>query len=187
MFYGEEYRDQIRTTIKNVGYTYFLSETFFELFERKSFGVSLKDQRVIRYYLKYLKKLKFRYDGIHVLDALEAEILETLIVKSAFDHKTLIYSNFLEFLSCDVPVYSLMIEEGEDFFYKSIFLPIFVINLEIIIHELNHAIMIDAEATTEEEIMMPNLFIVEECEELFNDYIANLVLKNYYDAKSPLP
>ena len=110
-FYGEEYRSQIKYTIENIKYTYFLSES----------------------------------------------------------------------------IYSVASDAEEQNFYKSILLPIFVIDLEIIIHEINHALMIDVIATTKEKVIMPSLFTAEECDELFNDYIAHLVLEEYFKLKAPIP
>ena len=187
VFYGEEYYSQIENTIKNINYTYFLSESLFKLLEKKSYGISQKDQRVVQYYIKYLKSLGFKCKGVSDIDKLELESLQSFVIKSPFDEESLRYSNFLELLSCDCPVYSIISDEEEQNFYKSILLPIFIIDLEVIIHEINHALMIDAVATTSEEIVMPNLFLVEECEELFNDYIANLVLEQYILLKAPVP
>lgn len=186
MFYGEEYSEQIKRTIQNIKYTYFLSESYFELVEKRSFGISARDQRIIRYYIKYLHGLDIKFQGVRDISFLEEMLYDTLIVKSFFDKETLLYCNFLEFLKDDVPVYSVIADINENNF-KVIFLPIFIINLEIIIHEINHALMIDVIATTEDEFIMPNLFITEACEEIFNDYIAHLVLQNYFKLKAPFP
>ena len=184
-FYGEEYHGKIASVISNMHYTYFISESILALLNKRSFGISHKCQRVAQYYIKYLNSLKLK--GINDIDELEKEILNKLIAKSSFDNDMLLHANFLEFLSSDYPIYTVICDQEEKNYYKSIFLPIFVINLEVIIHEINHALMIDAIAFTDEEIIMPNLFITQESEELFNHYIADLVLEQYLKEKFPIP
>lgn len=186
MFYGEEYSEQIKWTIQNIKYTYFLSESYFELLEKSSFGISARSKRIMHYYVKYLHSLGIKYQSIGDIFLLEELLYDALIVKSSFDKETLLYCNFLRVLEDDAPVYSVVEDINENYF-KAIFLPLFIINLEIIIHEINHALMIDAVATIEDEVIMPYLFINGTCEELFNDYIAHLVLQNYFKLKAPIP
>lgn len=186
-FYGKQYQEQIKNTIKSIYFTYFLSLDFFKLVDIKSLCLSKKDQRSIIYYLHYLNKFYTQIKGINDLEGLEKAALKKVIVKSAFSDQRLINSNFLEYLSNDVPMYFIIADEEEEHFYKSIFLPLLVIDLETIIHEINHALMIDIMAVTEEEFVMPSLFITEACEELINDYIARLVLKEYIQMKAPIP
>ena len=47
---------------------------------------------------------------------------------------------------------------------KYIFLSIFAINLEVIIHEINHSLMIDVVALVNDEDIIPNLFLNVECD-----------------------
>ena len=53
-FYGEEYRSQIKYTIENIKYTYFLSESMFQVIKNRSCGVSHKDYHIVKYYIQYL-------------------------------------------------------------------------------------------------------------------------------------
>ena len=186
-FYGKEYHEQIKNTIKSIYFTYFLSLDFLKLVDIKSMCLSKKDQRSIIYYLHYLNKFYTQIKGFNEIEGLEQAALKKVIVKSAFSDQKLIANNFLEYLFNDVPMYFIIADEEEEHFYKSIFLPLLVIDLEIIIHEINHALMIDVMAVTEEELIMPNLFITEACEELINDYIARLVLEEYINLKAPIP
>lgn len=186
-FYGEEYQSQIKYTIENIKYTYFLSESMFQVIKNRSCGVSHKDYHIVKYYIQYLRKIDFKFNGIEDLDKLEQKVLNAFIVKSSLDKNMWQYAHFLELLESDCPVYSVASDAEEQNFYKSILLPIFVIDLEIIIHEINHALMIDVIATTKEKVIMPSLFTTEECDELFNDYIAHLVLEEYFKLKAPIP
>lgn len=184
-FYGEEYEDKIKDVIFNILYTFFISESFFNILKKKSFGISHKTQKVAQYNKRYLSSLQLK--KIVDKNKLEKEVLNKLIVASNIDDYMLLCANILELLSSDSPIYTVIADSEEQNFYKSIFLPIFVINLQVIIHEINHAIMIDAIAITEEEVIMPNLFITKEGEELFNHYIANLILEQYLKEKFPIP
>lgn len=153
----------------------------------KNFHLSKKDQRSINYYLHYLNNFYTQIKCMNNIEELEQAALKKVIVKSAFDVQRLINSNFLEYLSCDVPIYFIIADEEKKHFDKSIFLPLFVIDLEIIIHEINHALMIDIMAVTEEEFIMPSLFLTEASEELVNDYIARIVLEEYIRIKASIP
>ena len=184
-YYGEKYFSKISFVISNMHYTYFISETFLLLLSKKGMGISSKDKRVAQYYIKYLNSLNL--ERIQDINQLEEEVLNKLIVKSSFDDEMLLYANLLELLASDFPIYTVIGDQEEKNFYKAIFLPVFVINLEVIIHEINHSLMLDAIAFTDDEVIMPSLFIYQEVEELFNHYITHLVLEHYLKEKFPVP
>ena len=178
-FYGEEYRSQIKYTIQNIKYSYFLSQTFFKHLLKLGHNISHHDKKVAFYYYQYLKSFGAKSRGIKDSHLLEDEALKVFIVKSFFDKDTLIFNNYLKCISSDKPVYLTLCDEEEKEFYKSIFLPLFVTNLKIIIHEINHAFMEDVALITDEDYLVPNLFVNEECEELFNEYITMQVFDCY--------
>lgn len=169
LFYGEEYRDQIESTIQNINYTYFLSERYFRLLAKKSFGLSNKDLKVAQYYLEYLKEVQFN----------KKEKEKYLVIKSSFDKKRFA---FLKYLVSGEAGYVIFNEEE-----STILLPIFVIDLKTIIHEINHVFMSEVVATSCEGVVIPRLFLFDECEELFNDLIAEQVLGIYRQIKGSVP
>ena len=69
-FYGKQYQEQIKNTIKSIHFTYFLSLDFFKLVDIKSLCLSKKDQRSIIYYLHYLNKFYTQIKGINDLEGL---------------------------------------------------------------------------------------------------------------------
>ena len=66
-------------------------------------------------------------------------------------------------------------------------LPIFTIDLKTIIHEINHALNINTIGYTDDELIMQCLFKTESCEELVNDYIAELVLNAFIEMGGVIP
>lgn len=186
-FYGEEYYRQIAYVVQNMKYTYFLSKNFFKSFQNLNYGLSAKDQRVIQTYLKYLANISLNGNRIKDENALEEYFLKKLIVFSSFEQDRLVYADFLSLIEQDVPIYTYVVSENEFLMDKAIFLPIFVLDLKVIIHELNHALAIDVVGFTDDELITPTLFLNEECEELFNDYIAEQIVLEYMKIKGPIP
>ena len=182
-FYGEDYRRQISDVIKQIRYTFFISKTHFEILMEEN--INIRYQRLIRYYLHYIqyRALKCKdFDGAS--DQLEKEMLRVLVPFSSFSENALLHNNIIECLEVDAPLYTFFYEDGQ--FWKSILLPILALNLEMVIHEINHALMIDVVAYTDEAIVMPSLFVTRECDELFNDYISYQVLDIYQKMNAPI-
>ena len=183
-YYGEEYKEHIEYTIKNIYYTYFLSETYFQVLVRKGVGIRNHDKRVAHYYEQYFNQLNHQINKMSHVDEVKIKFLQARIIKA---NEMVSILDLLECLSLDTSVYSVVSDEEELKFYKAIFLPIFTINLEMILHEINHALMVDAVATTDEEVIMPFLFINEECDEVFNELIARKVMHIYKENNFPVP
>ena len=186
-FYGEEYYQQIAYVIQNMKYTYFLSKNFFSMLVKLSKGICHKDYEVAKCYLKYLKQFDSYQKSIQNVSQLEKESFDVLVLKSDFDFYSLVFSDFLSYVSAGNPVYTTFCDWKEEHFYKSIFLPIFVIDFDIIVHEMNHAFMTDVLLVTDHSHVAPYLFINEETEELFNEFIAQKILKIYRKQKGPVP
>ncbi len=182
-YYGEEYYEHIEYTIRNIDYAYFLSETYMRLLEQKSIGISNKDRRIAHIYIKYFNQLK------NELLTLRIEERKNKVLASCFiaSDKRMDDLDLFNNLSCDVSFYSAILNESEESYDMMIFLPIFTINLDMIIHEINHAFMVNIIAYSADELIAPNLFINEGCEEIINEYIAKRVLACYKSIHAPIP
>ena len=176
-FYGEEYRSKIKNIIKNVNYVYFLSFSFLEALNREGM-LNHKDRKIVEYYLTYLRKLKGKN---------EVYFAKKILVSPHYDESFLENEQLLAIIKSGTPTFTLFTDEDETKIYRTIFLPIYTINLKIIIHEINHAFMVDAICETEEELVIPSLFMNIECEELINDYMAEQILGEYKRKKGIIP
>ena len=172
LFYGSEYLSYIKKTLEKINYTYFLSEHYFRLLEQKSFGLSNKDRRVTEYYLEYLKDRQFY----------KKKNLKSLILHSDFDKELFVSAHFRKYLFFGEAAYVTFNEQE-----STILLPIFVIDLKTVIHEINHVFMSEVVATTGEGVVIPRLFLLDECDELFNDLIAEQILRIYRQIRAPIP
>lgn len=173
-FYGKEYEETISLTINKLSFSYFISKKYLEVVKSSNINVDKRYKKVASDYILYLNKL----------DELENLCLDNLLLKTFLNKRQL--DTYISFDILDFPFFTLL---KEDYlcYEKYIFLSIFAINLEVIIHEINHALMIDILAIADDNEIIPNLFLNVECEELFNEYIANKVLEQYIELHYPIP
>ena len=186
LVYGEYYQEHIKAVIENIRFQYYIPHSLLKMASENTKGLSKRDKKVIQGYLRYLEQLKLKYKNLNV-DQLEEKILSQLIVKTSFDLDLLVFNHALDLLKLDASNYTIFSDEEEQNFYQTIFLPIYVVDLKMIIHEINYALMIDVVAVTPDCLVMPNLFLTSQCEEIFNDYLTYHVLEQYVDMQFPLP
>ncbi len=186
--YGAKHHEYLAYTLNNLSYTYFLSETYINLFlDFHGHNVKPQDKKILGYYRRYLNHLDNLY-------ATTKEDIDTFLVKhylvaTDLDSDWLTDANFLNALRCDTPLFNdLLFMENASSNYqtiKSILLPIFTINMEILVHELNHAIARRHYFFISDTLEYPKLFKPEDdsediiSEELFNDYIARKVIEEF--------
>ena len=184
-FYGKNYRVQIAYVIEHLHYVIFLSENAFKLLKEEN--VNQRYDQMIQYYLAFFQFFHQKTKKIVDSDQFEREYIHSFVVASSFDHK--LFSRFahsiFNSIEIDYPFYTVYCNNEQS--WKIIFLPLLAFDLEVLIHEINHAIMLDAVAYTDDEIIMPWLFPEEECDELFNDFISNQILTLYQKRGFPIP
>ena len=110
-------------------------------------------------------------------DELELFVYKNYITKTDLNYETLINYDFIVNLDNDVPQF--IFTKLEDYIAKVVMLPIYIIDLKTIIHELNHALYINLLCIMDEELIFSDMFTTIESEELINDYISELVFKEY--------
>lgn len=175
--YGEKYRDKITSTITNMKYIFFISESFCDILSSPK-GVRKRNIYLMNSYIKYLRKQDYRFNFVAPEDQ-EQFIVKNYLSKYPFRVED--YSTFADALATDCPCCSAALYETKDESYAEFYicLPIFTINLKTIIHEINHALNINIIGCTEEALIMQTMFEQKDSEELVNDYIASLVEKEY--------
>lgn len=175
--YGEAHRDYIAYAISNIHYYYFIPRQYMIYF--KNTKLRSRDRYIINKYLGFINKIEISQSK----DPEESliNLVENYLVK--IDSPRLFTEEELNLIVNEtVPYYTPDEENG-----KNIFLPIFILDLKTIFHEVNHALNIDALAVTEEQVISPTLFKTVIAEEFVNDYIASLALKEYRMLQGPVP
>lgn len=186
IFYGDKYYSKIKETINSICYTFFLSEPCLKVFRKYGYNISNKDKRITSYYIQYLsdvtKRIRLFDEDTFVKASCDAYIVESDFARDSLSEL------FLDYLDASDknPFYTVFEGEGEKY-YHAIFLPLLAVNLETVIHEVNHAFMDPAVAVSEDDIIMPTPFLNKECVELFNDYIAHQILDIYIKLRAPIP
>lgn len=183
--YGANHADYIRYTLNHLNYTYFISPSFIDLFS--SFPkINLQAKKILTYYQNYLNHVHKLYTPDQDIDTF---LMKYYFVGSDLDSEWLTDENFLSAFRCDTPLFNdLIYKETEDSPYtiiKSVLLPIFTINFYMLVHELNHAIARHSYFLVGDNLAQTRLFkpvnneedIISE--ELFNDYIANIIIQEY--------
>lgn len=183
--YDANHADYIRYTLSHLNYTYFISPSFIDLFS--SFPkINLQAKKILTYYQNYLNHVHKLYTPDIDKDTF---LMKYYFVGSDLDSEWLTDENFLSAFRCDTPLFNdLIYKETEDSPYsiiKSVFLPIFTINFYMLVHELNHAMSGHSYFLVGDNLAQTRLFkpvnneedIISE--ELFNDYIANIIIQEY--------
>lgn len=169
--YGEKHRDYITYTIKNLKYVYYLAERDLQVISLNLKNVQKVDRIVTEKYLEYFKLLDLISKTIPE-ENLGEFILRNYIVGSNLKFDTLLEEDAALFISDQNPIFTFFIEENK--IYKTIFLPIFVVDLKTLFHEINHALTMDAIAFYNKKLFSTDLFRKSIASEIINDYIAHL-------------
>lgn len=183
--YGEDNRLYIINVLNTLQTIYFISENYLRLALQDK-NISKLNKQIIRMYLEHLRYLNRAYKNISEND--EARfIIDNYTTKYPFSYETINY--FYEPLGDDFPAYQTFINELEATrpIYKTILLPIFSIDLKTIIHEINHALLLELMADSPKSFIIPTMFLSITSEELNNDYLANIVLKEYIKLGGIIP
>jgi len=182
--YGEEHKNYIESTLKSLKYIYFIPEKYLKLFNKYPNFVSNHNSYIIEYYIKYLKYLNYKSQSIKDED-LSNYIFNNYITKSEISNEQLNEYNILYNIIDDNPAYTFILDNLK--VQKVILLPLYIIDLKTIIHELNHALCIEPIGIYYNSIISPNLFSNVISEEIINDYIAQLVLEEYKSIGGIIP
>ena len=186
IFYGDKYYLKIKETINSICYTFFLSEPCLNVFCHQGHNISNKYKRIASYYTQYLSEVNKQICSFDE-DAFIKASYNAYIVDSDFTNDSL-SELFLDYLiASDKNPFYTVFEGDKGKYYHAIFLPLLAVNLEAIIHEVNHAFMDPAVAVSENDIIMSTPFLNKECVELFNDYIAHQILNIYIKLRFPIP
>lgn len=184
--YGEKHREKITNTILNMNYIFFISEQFCHMFTRVSKGIRKRYKYIMQSYIKYLNKQNYRFNTVGIKDE-EKFIVKNILCRYPFKIED--YSTFADSLECDYPCCSAALYEYSENIINEFYicLPIFTIDLKTIIHEINHALNFNVIGFTDEALIMQTLFKTESCEELVNDFIAELVKNVYIEIGGIIP
>lgn len=187
MAYGEQHRGYITYTLTNLKYVFFLPEDYLQTFSKERKYISNSSKYIIKYYLRYLNYLEFKSTSVTDENLLEF-ITKNYIARSTLNtdsDQNLVVNN----LELDCPVFTFIESKGS--FDKVIFLPLFIIDLKTILHEMNHAINNEMLAIAKNEKiemqMYSSMFTTIDAEELVNDYIAELVLEEFLKLGVKIP
>ncbi len=173
--YGNRFREYITYTLNHLNFIFFIPERLFQVVLTYSKDIRKHDRYVMEYYLKYLEKLYFINRSISEEKHIQF-LLSKFLLKSPFKAENFDYT-LMDALESDCPCFTFgLINENVS---KFVLLPIFAIDLNTIIHEFNHALSIDALAIKDDTIITNSLFADTLTEELVNDYIAQIVYKEY--------
>lgn len=182
--YGEKHREYITYTIKHLKYVYYIPEKYLHILKNDLKGVRKHDIYVMKQYMNYFKKLDFVSRTIPD-SSLEDFVLKKYIVESDFDFETLVKEKVAFIISEDDPTFTFLVENEE--IYKTIFLPIFAMDLKILFHEINHALTIEAIGIYYNRVLSPTLFSKSIALEIINDYISHLAYLKYKGIQTYTP
>lgn len=175
-FYGKEYEGAISNTINKISFNYFISKSYLEAAYSYKGVYGKRYNKILNYYFKFLDRLED--------DSLSIDELGNLLLKNGLDKEQIDLYNFYNVL--DMPFFTIL-KKGDLNYEKYIFLSIFAINLDVVIHEINHALMIEVVALVDDFLVTPQLFLYVESEEIFNDFITSKILDIYLNENYPLP
>lgn len=175
--YGKKHREYITNVINNIDYIFFISEEFNE--EALNYkGNSKHSKKIMANYLKYLNQVIAKFNTVSLNDE-DKYIIKNVIPRFPFILED--YSFFAKAIADDTaccmvgPNYV----NGNINYKYVILLPIFTIDLKVIIHEINHALGTSPLLMMDNMLLIDFLFRDEVTEELTNDYISELVLQEY--------
>lgn len=183
--YGAKHREYIRYTIEHLNFGYFISETFVRKLLNEPSLLNEETTPILKRYLNYFDERWTLLEYTPEKDAADF-IINGKITKLDIPEDFLRRDQLLESLLEDCPIFGFLLNDNNESL-KYILLPIFTLNLEMIIHEINHALTLNIIAYDEEGPIMPSTFVTPESEELMNDLIANEVLKEYIRIGGEIP
>lgn len=174
----EGHKDYISFTLTNLDFVYFIPEDylFYPLEMPKNsalYKVGYEYQKYHEYLRKKLKSIPEHQKEDFILkyycpkSDLKNHWLNAQIVQ-LFEEDSALFTHVLEYDSNKVLKCK-----------KVVLLPIFVIDLKTIIHELTHALLIKVLGITEDSIITSHGFPNTEVMELITDFIASKVLEEY--------
>lgn len=181
--YGEKHRDFIIRTISSLNFVFFISDKLINTeLEEESLGK--QDRDILKMVSKYQKRLEKRTKNIPP-EQIRSFLIKNYFPKYPFTEYEL--EIFMELLDEGNPSYTFICNKDETEIYKVIFLPIFTIDMGVIVHEINHALMIENIGYTKDAIIDIKLFPTFTSEELANEYISSLVIKEYQKVGGIIP
>lgn len=183
--YGERYRDYIIYTLNSLNYIIFISKRLF-LEALLLPNIRKNEKEKIKLYLKYIKEKETLYPNIPSKRKIDF-IYESYVTKFPYEKDYISY--FISALAAECPTFvDLVIPNNNNAKEsKNIILPLYVTCLKDLIHEFNHSITFNLAGINGESLVAPTLFPDEECDELINDYIADLVLKEFLKLGGIIP
>lgn len=184
IIYGEKYRDYITYTLTNLNYVFFIPERLFKSVLINPIDCSKKTVYLANYYIKYLYYLKRKYNTLPKEQKQEF-VIKNFIVSTTLNERDLQDETIIKALEIDYPLMSFIESNGN--FKKTIFYPIYTIDFLVIIHEMNHALNLDAIMHDDKKLYTPRLFSNEASDEIVNDYIAAMVYTTYFEIGGVLP
>lgn len=177
--YGEKYADYIYNQISNINIIYFLPRLYFADILCTNKGIRKRHRYIADYYLSYLCDLEHKASSYQDKDEF---IVDNYFFKSYKNSDNLEPSAVELIIDESIPCFVIDTD-----LKKTTYLPIFCLSLELIIHEINHALSQDAIAITDDALLEFNLFSDELVLELINDYIAIETYHEYLKLGSKVP
>lgn len=165
--YGKDYASYISNRIMAIDFIYYLPRMYFADILYSPQNVSKKDRYIADYYLSFLTDLEYKarsYKDPYIF------IVENCFIES-FKKVTDLNGYAVEKIIEDSnPSFITEIRDG--LCTQTIYLPIFCLNLPLIMHEVNHALSVDGLVFTDKNFIEFDLFSNNLLNELINDYIS---------------
>ncbi len=185
--YGAKHSAYIKSIISNIKWIYFIPERDLELLVTYYKKLNFTNKYIIKSYQCHFRDLEMKYNNLPSNELLSIKfIYRHYLAKSDLPETHLIAHNISDVMAGDVPLFTPIMTDNKEI-ENLILLPIYTITLNQIIHEINHTIIMDTVAYTKDEIITVNLFETKESEELINDYIAFLVLEEFFRLGGQVP
>ena len=184
--YGEKHRQHITYIIENLDYIFFISEEFSKIIKDNK-GIRKSVKRTIESYLKYLNTVSNKFSSVSLEDE-QKYIIDKFLPRFPFPYDD--YEYYEDAIVGDVPCCMAQVKKEcytlEPNFI--ILLSIYIIDIKIIIHEIDHALGANPLCIVDDSyVLVDFLFKVEIPEELVNDFIAELVLQEYIKIGGSIP
>jgi hypothetical protein len=184
--YGEKHRQHITYIIENLDYIFFISEEFSKIIKENK-GIRKSVKKTIENYLKYLNTVSYKFSSVSLEDE-QKYIIDKFLPRFPFPYED--YEYYEEAIGGDVPCCMAQVKKEcytlePDFI---ILLPIYIIDIKIIIHEINHALGANPLCIVDDRYLLVDFLFKEEIpEELENDFIAELILREYLKIGGSIP
>lgn len=183
--YGEKHRKHITYIIKDIKYIFFISESFIEEI-KDNVGTRKSYKKIMERYLKYIRDASFKFKCVSIEHEKEY-IVKKFLPRFPFAIED--YEYFADSIECDTPCCMALARKDKETLEPNfvILLPIFAIDIKIIIHEINHALGANPLCINDNDMLVDFLFRKEIPEELENDFIAELVLQEFLKIGGVIP